>query len=116
LTLEPLVGVGARNLTDNQRNVANAVIASPPKRCRQLFGLICSNFTHALDQISDEAATGAQQAAFQLGGQFLKVMLDPFVDGRCGITDTEPRPAAPARGYFKAAPMSTTASSEPRLK
>src|SRR5262249_52215846 len=29
-----------------------------------------------------EAATGAQQGAFQLGGMFLNTMLDPFVDGR----------------------------------
>jgi hypothetical protein len=68
--------------------------------------------------VSGEAA---QQAAFQLGDQFLNVMLDPFVDGRCGIggTDRPPlgyppdceevAPSAPARGYFKAPPMYTKA-------
>jgi outer membrane autotransporter protein len=37
-----------------------------------------------LTLLSGEAATGAQQGAFQLGGQFLGLMLDPFVDGRGG--------------------------------
>src|SRR6185503_12243469 len=36
-------------------------------------------------QLSGEAATGAQQGAFQLGGMFLGLMLDPFVDGRDGF-------------------------------
>ncbi len=43
----------------------------------------------ALDQLSGEAATGAQTAAFQLGNQFLNLMLDPFVDGRCGVGRTD---------------------------
>ena len=40
---------------------------------------------HALDQLSGEAATGAQKVAFQLTDQFLNLMLDPFVDGRSGV-------------------------------
>src|SRR5262249_38084683 len=35
-----------------------------------------------LTLLSGEAATGAQQGAFQLTNQFLNIMLDPFVDGR----------------------------------
>jgi len=50
-----------------------------------LFGLTGSNLTNALDQLSGEAATGAQKVAFQLTDQFLNVMLDPFVDGRSGV-------------------------------
>lgn len=38
-----------------------------------------------LTQASGEAATGGQQVAFQLGGQFLNLMLDPFVNGRAGV-------------------------------
>src|SRR3954447_1589582 len=40
--------------------------------------------SNALSQLSGEAATGGQQPAFQLGNQFLGLMLDPFVDGRSG--------------------------------
>jgi autotransporter-associated beta strand protein len=50
-----------------------------------LFGLTGSNLTNALDQLSGEAATGAQKVGFQLGDQFLNLMLDPFVDGRSGV-------------------------------
>ena len=50
-----------------------------------LFGLTGSNLNNALDQLSGEAATGAQKVAFQPTDQFLNVMLDPFVDGRSGI-------------------------------
>jgi autotransporter-associated beta strand protein len=50
-----------------------------------LFGLTGGNLTTALDQLSGEAATGAQKVGFQLTDQFLNVMLDPFVDGRSGV-------------------------------
>jgi hypothetical protein len=45
---------------------------------------------NALHSRSGEAATGAQQAAFQLGGQLLNVMLDPFVDGRANAFAARP--------------------------
>ena len=45
-----------------------------------------NNLTAALDQLSGEPATGAQKVAFQMTNQFVGMMLDPFVDGRCGIT------------------------------
>jgi len=57
-----------------------------------LFGLTGPALHTAQDQLSGEAATGAQTAAFQLGSQFLNVMLDPFVDGRCGTTGTDHPP------------------------
>jgi uncharacterized protein with beta-barrel porin domain len=50
-----------------------------------LFFLTGGNLSNALSQLSGEAATGAQQPAFQLMNQFLDIMLDPFVDGRGGI-------------------------------
>jgi autotransporter-associated beta strand protein len=60
-----------------------------------LYGLAGSNLTSALDQLSGEAATGAQKAGFQLTDQFLNVMLDPFVDGRSGVGGTD----HPALGF-----------------
>ena len=50
-----------------------------------LFFLTGGNLSNALSQLSGEAATGAQQPAFQLTNQFLGLMLDPFVDGRSGV-------------------------------
>ena len=49
-----------------------------------VFGLTGGNLANALSQLSGEAATGGQQVAFQMGNQFLGLMLDPFVDGRNG--------------------------------
>jgi uncharacterized protein YhjY with autotransporter beta-barrel domain len=57
-----------------------------------LFLLPGSSLGTALSQVSGEAATGAQQGAFQMTNQFLGIMLDPFVDGRSGIAGT-PGPA-----------------------
>jgi autotransporter-associated beta strand protein len=77
--------------TVNQLNVGRAIDnffnnggALPPAFV-SLYGLTGSNLTNALDQLSGEAGTGAQKAAFQLTDQFLNVMLDPFVDGRSGV-------------------------------
>ena len=81
--------------TVNQGNVGRAIDnffnngGTLPPAFVPLFGLAGSNLTTALDQISGEAATGAQTAAFQLGSQFLNLMLDPFVDGRCGVGRTD---------------------------
>src|SRR6516165_1635899 len=72
----------------NQCNVANALNAffnnggTLPPAFVNIFGLTGLNLGNALTQLSGEAATGAQQAAFQLTNQFLGIMLDPFVDGR----------------------------------
>jgi outer membrane autotransporter protein len=60
-----------------------------PPAFASLFNLTSNNRAIALDQLSGEAATGAQTAAFQLGNQFLNLMLDPFVDGRCGVGRTD---------------------------
>jgi autotransporter-associated beta strand protein/T5SS/PEP-CTERM-associated repeat protein len=72
----------------NQCNVANALNAffnnggTLPPAFASIFGLTGVNLGNALTLLSGEAATGGQQAAFQLTNQFLGVMLDPFVDGR----------------------------------
>ena len=72
----------------NQCNVANAINAffnnggALPPNFLALFNHTGANLANALTLLSGEAATGAQQGAFQLGNQFLGIMLDPFVDGR----------------------------------
>jgi len=91
--------------TSNQLNAGRAIDnffnnggALPPAFV-SLYGLSGSSLITALDQLSGEAATGAQKVAFQLTDQFLNVMLDPFVDGRSGVGGAD-HPAlgfAPAR-------------------
>ena len=87
--------------TVEQLNVGHAIDnffdkggALPPAFV-SLFGLTGSNLTNALSQLSGEAATGAQQAGFQLSNQFLSLMLDPFVDGRSGVGGSD----HPALGF-----------------
>ena len=80
-------GIG---LNGNQQNVATAINGffnsggTLPANFLNLFGLTGSALANTLTQLSGEAATGVQQGAFQLGGQFMGLMLDPFVDGRGG--------------------------------
>src|SRR5262245_49177320 len=77
--------------TSNQLGVGRAIDnffnngGTLPPTFVSLYGLSGSNLITALDQLSGEAATGAQKVAFQLTDQFLNVMLDPFVDGRSGV-------------------------------
>jgi autotransporter-associated beta strand protein len=77
--------------TGNQVNAGRAIDnffnngGTLPPAFVSLYGLSGANLTTALDQLSGEAATGAQQVGFQLGNQFLNLMLDPFVDGRSGV-------------------------------
>ena len=88
-------------LSINQTNVAtaldnffNAGGALPPAFV-SVFGLTGANLGNALSALSGEAATGGQQAGFQIGNQFLGLMLDPFVDGRTGVAGT----GGPALGF-----------------
>jgi hypothetical protein len=80
--------LGTGGLSINQTNVAEALNAffnnggTLPPGFVNIFGLTGANLANALTLLSGEAATGAQQGAFQLTNQFLGVMLDPFVDGR----------------------------------
>src|SRR5260370_30668049 len=88
----------------NQCNVAGAINAffnnggTLPPAFANLFGLTGVNLGNALTLLSGEAATGAQQAAFQLTNQFLGIMLDPFVDGRNSIAGAGGPPLAFAPG------------------
>jgi uncharacterized protein with beta-barrel porin domain len=70
-----------------------------PANFQALFNLTGGDLVNALSLISGEAATGAQQGAFQLTRQFLDIMLDPFVDGRRGLggTNMPGLPFAPER-------------------
>jgi T5SS/PEP-CTERM-associated repeat protein/autotransporter-associated beta strand protein len=84
--------------TVNQLNVGHAIDnffnngGALPPAFLSLFNLTGSNLTRALDQLSGEPATGAQKVGFQLTNQFLDLMLDPFVDGRCGISRSDQPP------------------------
>jgi autotransporter-associated beta strand protein len=91
--------------TSNELNAGRAIDnffnngGTLPPAFVSLYGLSGSSLITALDQLSGEAATGAQKVAFQLTDQFLNVMLDPFVDGRSGVGGAD-HPAlgfAPAR-------------------
>jgi outer membrane autotransporter protein len=87
LNLTAVLGAGI-GLSQNQRNVAGALNGffnnggTLPPGFLGVFGLTGGNLGNALSQLSGEAATGGQQSAFQMGNQFLGLMLDPFVDGR----------------------------------
>jgi len=82
--------ISANGLSANQKNVATALDnffnsgGTLPPGFVSVFGLTGSNLGNALSQLSGEAATAGQQGAFQIGNQFLGLMLDPFVDGRNG--------------------------------
>jgi outer membrane autotransporter protein len=99
-TLGAIPGSG---LSQNQQNVANALNGffnsggTLPPNFVSVFGLTGGNLANALTLLSGEAATGSQQGAFQLMGQFLGIMLDPFVDGRGGVGGGEP--GGPAFGF-----------------
>ncbi|MFK4496620.1 outer membrane autotransporter protein [Bradyrhizobium japonicum] len=76
--------------TQNQKAVAGALSAFGPNLpfLSSFAGQSDAQLRYNLDQLSGEAATGARQGAFQFTGQFLGLMLDPFVDGRgSGIVD-----------------------------
>jgi len=89
LNLTAALGAGA-GLNTNQQNVANTLntffndVGTLPANFSGLFGLTGNRLASALARVSGEAATGAQQGAFQFMGQFLGLMLDPFADGRAG--------------------------------
>jgi outer membrane autotransporter protein len=91
--------------TVNELNVGHAIDnffnngGALPPAFLSLYNLTGNNLTTALDQLSGEPATGAQKVGFQLTNQFLDLMLDPFVDGRCGIGRTDYPPLGSPRDY-----------------
>ena len=91
----------ATGLSSNHLSVAGAINnffnAPPlPPAFLPLFSLTGANLTNALTLLSGEAATGAQQAGFQLTNQFLNIMLDPFVDGRSNVKTVAPSALRPS--------------------
>ncbi len=72
--------------TQNQKAVAGALSSFGANLpfLSSFAGQSDAQLRYNLDQLSGEAATGAQQGAFQFTGQFLGLMLDPFVSGRGG--------------------------------
>jgi outer membrane autotransporter protein len=99
LNLTAALGTGG--LSGNQQNVAGALNnffnngGTLPANFVNVFGLTGANLGNALSQLSGEAATGGQQAGFQMTNQFLGLMLDPFVDGRSGVAGA----GGPAIGF-----------------
>jgi uncharacterized protein with beta-barrel porin domain len=91
LNLRANLGVGAPGVSQNGASVAAAINnffnsgGTLPPGFLALFNLTGGNLTNAITLLSGEAATGAQQGAFQLMNEFMGLMLDPFVDGRAGV-------------------------------
>ena len=81
LGLSGVLPTNASNVATSINNFFNSGGTLTPS-FGNLFSLTGGNLSNALSQLSGEAATGAQQPAFQLTNQFLGIMLDPFVDGR----------------------------------
>ena len=108
----PPGALGTGGLSINQRNVATALNSffnnggALPPGFVSVFGLTGANLGNALSQLSGEAATGAQQGAFQLTNQFLGLMLDPFVDGRSGVAGAG-GPRSVLRRNTKRCPMTS---------
>jgi autotransporter-associated beta strand protein len=75
-----------QGLNGNQQNVANAINGffngggTLPPNFLSIFGLTGGSLQDALSLLSGEAATGAEQSAFRMTGQFLGLMMDPYVD------------------------------------
>jgi autotransporter-associated beta strand protein len=77
-------------LPTNQQNVATALNTyfnnggTLPPNFVAVFGLTGASLTNGLAQLSGEVATSAAVAGFQDMGQFLELMLDPFLENRVG--------------------------------
>jgi outer membrane autotransporter protein len=89
LTLTAVLGLNG-NLNVNQQNVANAISGffngggALPPNFANVFTLTGPTLANALSQLDGEVAVDAEATAFKSMGQFLTLMLDPFVDGRTG--------------------------------
>jgi autotransporter-associated beta strand protein len=101
LNLTAVLGGGGGALVGDPLDVGTAINSffnhggALPPAFVSLFGLTGASLANALGQLSGEAATGAQKVGFQLTDQFLNLMLDPFVDGRSGVSGVD----HPALGF-----------------
>jgi autotransporter-associated beta strand protein len=121
------LGTG-QGLNRNQQTVANRLNTffnnggTLPGDFSNVFGLTGASLVHGLSQLSGEAATGTQQATFQLGNQFLGMLLDHSANGRSGfggaataISFAPGRAASPAEMALSyAAPLKAPAYTGPR--
>jgi uncharacterized protein with beta-barrel porin domain len=75
-----------------------------------LFNLSPSDLANALDQLSGQAGTGAQQGGFQMMNSFLSLLANPLADNR-GFAPERPLPRQPL--IYKA-PVYKAPAPEPR--
>ena len=87
VTISSAVLGAGQGLGRNQQNVANTINdyfnngGMLPSSFSHIFSLSGSRLGDALSQVSGEAATDAQQGAFQLMNGFFGIMLDPAMGG-----------------------------------
>ena len=87
LTISSAALGAGQGLGRNQQNVANTINdyfnngGMLTTSFSNIFSLVGSRLGDALSRVSGEAATGAQQSAFQLMNGFFGVMLDPAMGG-----------------------------------
>jgi len=101
LTLAPasLVSLLPSGVPRNVENIANAITAAnvgtPPLAIQNLFSLAPTQLVNALNQISGEAATGAQVASFELTNSFLQLLTGPAGGGGGGLGGSPALPFGP---------------------
>jgi uncharacterized protein with beta-barrel porin domain len=101
LTLAPasLVSLLPSGAPRNVENIANAITAAnvgtPPLAIQNLFSLAPTQLVSALNQISGEAATGAQVASFELTNSFLQLLTGPAGGGGGGLGGSSALPFGP---------------------
>ncbi len=102
----------------NATNVADAIDAAnsgtPPLAFQNLFNLPAQQLQNALTELSGEAATGAQDAAFQITNEFLSLMIDPFGDNHVGSQPADV-PVSPRLKALKAPRASSVAATQLRV-
>ncbi len=64
------------NVTNVAHGIDAANVATPPLAFQRLYSLSPQQLQNALTQLSGEAGTGAQEAAFQITNEFLSLLVD----------------------------------------
>jgi len=93
LTLEPVTisGLLPAGASIDETEVADAIdTAMANDGARALFSPLANlspgGLDNVLSQLSGELPNGAADGGFQIMGSFLEALLDPFIDGRGGVT------------------------------